>query len=537
MPFTSTQINDTSNGGGNFHPVNLQTPQYDGSQDTNNTAAVLGVTNNVNQSLLSKIGDVSGGAAQGIGEFAGNVATGAGKALVDTASGINTLENKAIDYGTQALTGQNPHTQTNPTVQAIQNSANTLDQGTIGKTIGEVGGNIAQFVAPGSGEEVAGAKVLPLIERIKSMLGFTGKAGETIGKVAQVGAKAAITGASTAGVTAVQTGGDINQIENAGALGAIAGGLGQTLESFGKGLSTAIAKSNFKLTPSQEAKAASKAESAAQFISNNKILGSESTKFQKLTNINQNLESSLQSSLPSNVGVSKQDVKSFMDSGVEALKTADPANYGKAAKQVEDAKSLLDSQKGTTQGYINMKDTLNSKRSYGSLAFNNSKAVVKDPNVSSEGAYITEQAYQQALEKRLNEVGGSINVPKGMEGMFGGKNQVSLPDFNKVYSSAISAHDFTRLAQYKNDTGLVGKLFAIGAGRAIGHAVAPGLLPEIAGATIGDIGANKLPSLVRNVSQRALSAGAKTPINMAKGILGANRTTVPNDENFPQQSQ
>ncbi len=502
---------------GSFDPTTVGAKPYQGQTDINDSAALLGITNNVNEqhrTLLQSAGDVAGSAFNGAGEFAGHVATGVAKSAIDTAHGIGNL----VGLKPSAF-GQN-----------LLNAAESTDQGTVGKSVGEAAGNIAQFVSLGGMEESAVAKAGGLVNRIKGLFGITGKAGKIVSGVGDVAARALATGASTGAVTAAQTG-DLNQAQNAGVVGAVTGGLGQTLESFGSGISAALQKSGFKLTPMAEAKAATKAQNAAEFMANNKILGSSSNKFAKLDNINNQLENTLQNSLPQKLQINKDAIGSYINQSMDALKRSDPAVYTSAKNDVKDALNILKSKNpGSTS--IDLGEALSSKRSYGKQAFKQSK--IFDPKVVSEGSYAVEQAYQKAIEDVAGSTNVPIKVPDNLKQMFGGQSQVSLPQFNKVYSNAISAKNFTKIAQYKKDSGLFGRLFGLWAGEAAGQVVMPGLGGKIVGGAMGEVASTHLPSAMRNVSERVLASPRALP-NTAKVLMGASRQAPSNNPEIQSQ--
>ena len=306
-------------------------------------------------------------------------------------------------------------------------------------------------------------------------------------------------------------------------MGTLAGGAGQALETFGKGLGESLQKSGFKLSPAQESKVTQKANSAAQFMNDNKILGSDETKYSKLEAMNRNLESTLQSSLPKNTAIYKDDVIDNIKASIESLKTKDPAIYESAKKDADSAIKLLKSQKGDKlfgKDAISIEDALNSKRSYGKQAFKQTKFTVKDPNVVSEGNYAVEQGFQKALNDTLQKTNSTIKIPPLLQKSFGGANEVSIQDFNKVYSNAINSKNLVNLARFKNDTGLVGRMFGLWAGESLGQAVAPGLIGKIVGGATGEIASTKLPGIIRNVGERVLSTPSNKIIGGAKIGLG-----------------
>jgi hypothetical protein len=439
-------------------------------------------------------------------DFMKNVATGFAYPIVKTAKGIGDL------LGLQPT----------PFGQGFLQSAEDTSSGTVGKTIGDIGGNVAQFMAPGGAEKSLFLKGAEYIDKLPELLGLGEKAAGILGNSLKVALKAGITGASTAGVTGLQTGGDVGSMETSGLVGGFAGGLGQALESFGKPIAQALNKGDFKLSPMQEAKATQKANSAAQFITDNKILGTDSTKYAKLDTINRDLETALQSSLPTTVNVPKSKIIAIINDRVESLINSDPPAYKTARSEADSAIDILNKSQGTSiNGSIDMETTLSGKRSWGNEAFSTAQYAVKDPRVKAEGAFAIEQGYQQALSDTLDSVKGTIKIPPSLSGMFGGATEVSIGDFNKVYSQAISAKSLTYLAQFKNDPGMFSKMFGVWIGQGIGNAILPGPAGSVLGGIGGDIGAKRLPSFIRNMSERALQSNANTTPMLGKIGLGA----------------
>ena len=398
------------------------------------------------------------------------------------------------------------------TPQALQ------PQGTA-QQVGSVGAQIAEFFLPGGAEKAAGQGADALIDsldfsKIADTLGE--KAPDIIKGILKVGSQAGISATSMAGVEGAQ-GGTGKQVAESGAIGGAAGGLGKALEEFGSPIVKALDKSDFKLSPMQEAKAAQKVDSAAQFEADNKILGSNATKYTKLSGLTKDLESTLQNSLPENGGIPTKDIVSSLNSRIEGLRTSDPAIYKAARADANDAMELLQEQ-GGEKGVISYQDALSGKRSYGQQAFKTTKFATKDPKVTAEGSYAVEQAYQSAIESNLTRVSGSVDIPANLRSYFGGQSKVDLPEFNKVYSNAITARNLNFTAQFKNDSGLMGRVFGLWAGEALGQTIAPGLSGKVIGGAAGEIASNSLPGAIRNVAERGLSTSGSTIEGAAKAI-------------------
>lgn len=427
-----------------------------------------------------------------------NVATGASKETISTLGNIGTGIEKGLDTAANAIPGVHANT---AATSAVTSANPALQPQGLGEKVGATGAAIGQFLAPGDAEAGLAEKAAPIIGKLPDLLGITGKAASGVVGAVKTALKAAVSGLSFGGTTAAQTG-NLGQSEESVGLGAATGGLSGALTEFGSGLGEALQKADFKLSPAQEAKASGKVDSAAKFMQSNGLLGSESSKFSKLTQLNSSLEGALQSSLPDTLKVPKSQVMDNINATVEQLKTEDPAIYSQARSSADKAIDLMNSQEGDS---VSVKDALNAKRSYGSAAFKQSKFAVRDPNVVSEGSYAVEQGFQKALSDTLDSANANIKVPSTLSKYFNGASSVSLQDFNKVYSDAITSKNLTSLARFKKDSSLFGRFFGLWAGESIGQAISPGLGGKIIGGGIGEMASQKVPSLVRGAAERVIA--------------------------------
>lgn len=452
-----------------------------------------------------------------------NVAAGASKETITTLGNLGTGIEKGLDATANLIPGVHANTAAS---SAVTSANPSLQPQGLGEKIGAAGASVGQLLTPGGAEAGLAEKAAPALESLPGILGVTGKAASAVTGALKTALKGVIGAGSFGAVTAAQTG-DMKQAEGAAKLGAVGGGLSGALETFGKGLGESLQKADFKLSPAQEAKASSKVDSAAKFMTENKILGSDSSKFSKLTQLNSSLEGALQSSLPDTLKVSKSSVIDNINTTIESLRSEDPAIYEPARASADKAINLM---KSTSGDEISLKDTLNAKRSYGSAAFKQSKFSAKDPTVVSEGSFAVEQGLQKALEDKLGAQGFSapglgsnqaakIKIPNTLSQYFNGAKEVSLPDFNKVYSNAISSKQLTSMARFKNDSGLLGRFFGLWVGESIGQAVSPGLGGKLVGATIGEIASQKVPGIARNLGERVV-AHPNVPENLAKAAQG-----------------
>lgn len=442
--------------------------------------------------------------ARGALGTAADVGIGAVKSGVGTAAGIAKLGIGGLNIlskvpGLGFLKTPESSTFAQPTKQLEQVAQ---PQGTA-QQVGKTAGDIAQYFIPGKAEVGATEMIGKGLEAAK----LAKPAQEAL----KIVGKGAVTGISTAGVTAAETG-DLSQAKTAGGVGAIAGSLAKMGEVFGPEVARSLVRGGFKMSPAIEAKVGPKAEQATSFIINNKILGTPATKFQKIDKINTQLENTLQASVGKDIKVDKGKLLLYVNTIPEQFKN-EPAVYQSVKNDVANAVKTINQTKGDK---IGLDELLSGKRSYGKDAFGKSTAQVKGAVVNSEGAYALEKVYEDVLTSAMEKSGKSIEIPKDMQSYFSGKSEVTLPEFNKVYSAAINAKKFTNIAQFKSSGGLVGKLFGLWAGRAVGQAAGFGLGGELIGAAGGEIAATAGTDLLRNLGERGAIGAGQVPISTAK---------------------
>lgn len=507
-PLSQDQLSAMNSAGNGVQPQQAPT----GALSKDQLDAMMGMGLQPNQAAAVSghatglLGNILGGLGSAYNAYAntaGNIATGVAKGEVSTLQNIGNVIAKpvagAIDKATLP-TGQTP--------QPVGLDQPTLTPQGAGEQVGYTGEKVGEFFAPAGAEKAAIAKGAEYIDQLPQAIGVTGKIASTITGALKTALQGLVGATSMGGVTAAQTG-DINKAENAATFGGVAGGLGGALETFAPGIIQSLNKADFRLSPAAEAKTSKIANSAAQFITDNGIMGSSATKYEKLNSLNSQLENTLQSSLPEEIAVPKQSVIDNINSTLDSLRSSDPAIYNQARTKADEAINLLKSQAGDTAftkgGTISLKDALAGKRSWGSLAFKTSQASKRDPLVSSEGAFAVEQGYQKALEDTMQNTDTPIKVSQQLASYFGGKTDVTLSDFNKVYSNAINAKNLSFMSQFKNDAGLFGRLFGLWVGKSVGHAISPGLGGEIAGGAAGEVLSTHLPGMARNMLERGLS--------------------------------
>jgi hypothetical protein len=456
-----------------YHPtVSLEDLQKQGKVNTGSV--------NVEQ----KTPEVYGSFQSPLGQFASS----AGNRLINVVKNASSLGEKILQAPMKLLGAKFPEKTSAETLipkeltQPIQTPAGRA---------GGVLGDVLPFFLPGGQEATATKGIDAALDTAKILKTF-GKNAPLVTKLIKTAAGGLVSGTSMAVVTALE-GGNKQETKNSFIGGSIAGSASKAFSVFAPDVLQGLAKSSFKLSPSVEAKVGAKADTAAKFVSNNNLSLSPKTQYTQLSNINDKLESNLQKSLGNKFGVSPEEVKTELNKVVKQFEN-DPAVYQEVKNDVSKAIKTLDE---TKESNITLGELLSGKRSYGKSAFGKSSALVKTAGVVSEGDYAIEQAYQTVLESALKRTKGGITVTPDIKKFFPGKTKVTMDEFNKVYSAAINAKKFANASQFKKDTQLVGRLFGLWAGEAVGNSIAPGLGGRLMGGMTGEVLSNKLPSLLR----------------------------------------
>lgn len=423
-----------------------------------------------------------------IGTGAVDFAKGAGKGLASTVINTGSMGAKGLDYVFNQGRNVESLGQTQQNFNQFNAPKNTAE------TLGFAAEQIGEYFTPVGAEKAAFKAIAPATK---------------LGKIATGGL---VTGLSTAGVTGLQTGGDIKKMTESFGLGAVAGSLARAVEVFGPGIITGLKKSGFRLTSLQQAKAPAKIQSAAEFMTKNKVSGSSNSKFAQLSKLNDDLESALQKSLGKDkktFSVATERLISELDE-VPKRFINEPAIYSSVKNDAELAKKVLQE----TRSYkgLTLPELLSGKRSYSQSAFGKSQAGFKGSLVRSEGDYAIEQAYQNVLEGALQSSNRSISIPSGLRGLFDGKKSVGIKEFNRVYSDAITAKKLMNVSRFKKDTGLFGRLFGLWVGQAVGQTVSPGLAGQVIGGGAGEVLSTRLPGTARYLIEKGIGAtGAVLP--------------------------
>ena len=343
--------------------------------------------------------------------------------------------------------------------------------------------DVAEFFIPGGAEEKAGTSIDKMVDTAKFAEKFGSKAGEALGGILKVIGKGAVTGASMAGVTGVQTGGDVGKMETAAKVGGIAGAAGKVLDIFGKPIADALQKASLKVPPQKSASLGSKVDDAASWLTDNVGMGTPNSQYAETTNIINGYEKTLQDFL-STTAEDKTVAKSDLISQLEGLKSnfTDERDSLAIDKQIDGAINTI-KVKQPDQIPLTSLNTL--KRSTYTSAYNKAG----DKVVDWVEAYIG------------NVFKGSIeDATKGLT--IDGQD---IASFNKEYGNALTAKSLLKLSKGKQ-VGLSGKalLLLLGSGAGL-PGEAAGLL--MGGKTgIGGLAATGLGSMAQGLGSTVPTA-------------------------------
>ena len=456
-----------------------------------------------------------------VGTVYSGIAKGLGRTTADVLGGITSAGGLMPGFGGG---------QTEKTLSSLSQS--TKPQG-LGETLGYGMEKTLELLAPAAVESKLVSGLSTAAESLPEFSSLPSVAKNAI----QSGIKAIVGGALTGGATAIG-GGTKEEVSAATKMGGIAGGLAGVLSNVAPGLMKSLVKSEFKLTPQQQTVLAPKIEQASKFITDNGITGTTNGKFSKLSKLNNELEDTISSAATKDISIPTSQVEEKLNNIINLPEIkSNKAVYNAVKNDAQDAIKTLKETEGDT---ISLDSLLSAKRSYGQEAFGRATAKVKESTVKAEGAFAVESAYQQVLSDALNQSQGGVKVPENLKKYFGGKDTVSLKEFNQVYSQAINSKKLIGAARFKKDTGLVGRFFGLWAGESLGQVIAPGLGGKLIGGGLGEVASSHLPSVLRAGAEKALQSGALAE-PLAKGYLGYEAATTPSEsptqptESLPQQ--
>lgn len=229
----------------------------------------------------------------------------------------------------------------------------------------------------------------------------------------------------------------------------------------GNKLSDRLQESTLKLTPPQKALLGSKLQGVKDYLSENKVTGNPVDRFNKITTIWNAKEDAIQAVLKdSPVTAPRQDLIADLEN--LKGKFANDRDVNSIEGQIDDAISVVKRQSDN----IPIQNLNELKRSTMKQAFNTAGTKVRDDVEFAIG-----DAMRDNEVKVLDAAGTQIE----------GK---SFTDFNKEYSTIITARKILKAAQGRNQLGLTGNLTARFVSSIVGGALG-GVPGEVIGAIVG----------------------------------------------------
>lgn len=251
-------------------------------------------------------------------------------------------------------------------------------------------------------------------------------------------------------------------------------------------LANKLQESTLKLTPTQKSTLGPKLAEVKDYLSRNNVTGNPVQRFDKITEIWNNKENSIQEALKgSNVTASRQVITDALESLKQNFQNDRDVNS--IEKQIDDAISVVKRQPEQVP-VTNLNEL---KRSTMKQAFNTAGTKVRDDVEFAIG-----DALKDSESKALDAAGVKIE----------GK---SFTDFNKEYSTVINARKILKMAQGKSQLGLTGNLASRFVASLVGSAIGgvPGEVigalagPKIGEAVAGTAAKSKVASLLRGTSE------------------------------------
>lgn len=341
---------------------------------------------------------------------------------------------------------------------------------TVGENIGYTAEKIAEFFVPGIAAEAVAGKLVgkaPQLAEMASALSST-RAGKLLLDAVKLGGESV-----SAGSIAAAQSDDLKEGVNVAALNTILSpALSVTLNRVFPSISKYLQETSLRLTPTQRTNLGSKLDSAIQWLSRNKVVGSAANRYEKVTGVYEAMENTLQSSLKSSgVSVPIEPLVKEIDN-LKALYRSD-RDAEAIYRQLDSAIDTL--KKMNPSGHISAEDLNTFKRTTMSGAFNKAGDKVSDA-VEYDLGDVVYKNLADALESAGVKISGK-----------------TLQAFNQEYSAVLNARKLLKIAAGRKQAGFLAKLLSGIAGASLGSAfggplgaaagtvVAPALSEAIAG--------------------------------------------------------
>jgi hypothetical protein len=379
---------------------------------------------------------------EGVKGLAG-VAVGAGKGVVSTLKGASSLGEKMIKGIGRFITPKGLEDDL-----GFAKTDKTAAEELIPEEWTEAKGTAEKI---GKGIEQIGELFIPVPGL--AAVGKVAKGTKLLSKAGLAGSGKFIIkeGVETAGKTALQTG-DFKEAGKAGLAGLAGGVVGKfalepALKIIPDALAKYLEKENLRLTPTQKTNLDKKLPAILDWLTSKKIVGTPEARFDKVDEIYNATEDTLQSFL-------------------------------KTSKKTVNKQKFLEELNGLKLKYQNERDVLAIEKQIDDVIETISKKYPEEIPVGQLNDFkrsTYRNAYNQAGNKVLDTVEhdlGDISRIKIENATAGDMiNEKAIGAFNKEYGNIIDARKLLKIAQGRKQIGLMGKLITTGIGGTIGNAI------------------------------------------------------------------
>lgn len=267
--------------------------------------------------------------------------------------------------------------------------------------------------------------------------------------------------------------------------------VGSILGKMAPNLSKYLEQVNLRLTPPQKTKLGGKLKTVVDWLSKQKVTGTPEVRTQKVAAIYDDMEDAFQKFLNIDAkGVTVPRSRLIKELEAVKVKYKHDRDVDQVERQVDSVIKMLKERWGENIPV----DALNIlKRSTMKGAFNGAGDKVLDD---------VEYEMGSALTLSIEKATGKLRI-----------NGMTVKEFNKEYGTAITAMKLLKIAQGRNEIGLMGRLISTAVGMKIGSFAGP--FGSAGGALVGQ----GIAGLVAGTPVRAgISAGLQTASRFVPGV-------------------
>lgn len=439
-------------------------------------------TNNPASGLMGSLGQMISGAYKSYSGGVNNFMDAAAKEGTSMLGGLYDASAKGfggLASGLNKVTGgaypdfEAHQVMTPDFVAHLNQSFPGADAGGLGAGSGKLFANVAPyFLGQGEADALKGVlgesiKGLDLTKTLTPILGDNApRYAAMLEQALGVTGRATIQGTQTGLIGGLENGLDPNAIKNNFEYGfggqAVAEGVSGLIKTFAPNVADALQKSMLKMSPAEQRQYGSKVQKVVNFLNEEKIIGTPTSRYQKVDEIYSGMEEKLQTALTSNPDLSVS--KNSLIDQLNQLKdhpeiiSGENGSTAEARAQIDKAIQQLQTEK------VNVPVPKNGKMTSAEyMQFQNDKNVFKDNIPLTAVNDLKRGFYSDAYNEKGTKVLDTIN--KYIGDIFKGNIEhitndagikidgMNVADFNAKYGTTIDARRILNAAQYKPQTG------------------------------------------------------------------------------------